>query len=227
MFRKWQHGLAVLALVLPLIGGLATTVPAQAVSKTATVKKTTPAKHHYLLVMGHGAGDAGARGNGTTEATALRKIFLPELKKYAKQVQHSTITFYNPKRNLVTDTLQRHQGSYKINKHTTVIMFHLDAPSGHGGHVIISKRHPTARDRRLAKVIKKYVGLNRAYMGYSYRTNLRNCNVLRRRGIDYSLVESGFITNKTDYQRLKKHRAQIAKSDIEAITNEKLPANAK
>ncbi|MFC6259823.1 N-acetylmuramoyl-L-alanine amidase [Levilactobacillus fujinensis] len=225
--KKWKFGLiAGLMLLLPLalntpVANAQTTATTEATTKPA--KKTTPkAKKHYLIVMGHGAGDPGARGNGTTEATFLRKYMLPQLRKYAKEVQNSTVTFYNPKKNLVSDTLFHHQGSYKLNKKTTVIMFHLDAPAGHGGHVIIHKQHPTARDKRLAKVIQKYVGLNKAYNGYSYRTNLKNCNVLRKRGIDYSLVESGFITNKTDVHHLKKNMAKIAKADIEAITNEKI-----
>ena len=232
--QKWHRFLVWGSLLIPLIAGLALVTPAQAAThaKTTTqqttkkvVKKATKkSPHHYLIVMGHDAGDPGARGNGTTEATALRKILLPQLRKYAKQVKHSKVTFYNPKHNLVSDTLFHHKGSYKLNKHTTVIMFHLDAPSGQGGHVIIHKAHPTKRDQRLAKVIKKYIGLNRAYRGYSFRTNLRNCNVLRRRGIDYSLVESGFITNKHDFQHFKKYRAQIAKADIEAITHETLSA---
>lgn len=180
------------------------------------------AKHEYLLVMGHGAGDPGARGNGTSEAIFMRNKLMPKLKKYAKQVKTVKVKFYNPKHNIVRDTLVFHKGSYKINKKTTVIMFHLDAPYGTGGHVIISKRKPTARDRRIAKVIKKYVGLNTAYRGYSYRTNLRNCNVLRRRGIDYSLVETGFITNRRDFKRINKNIDKIAKGYIEAITNEKL-----
>lgn len=225
MKHHWKFGLiAGMMLLLPLALATTTVTTASAAAKnttTKTAKKAKPkAKKHYLIVMGHGAGDPGARGNGTTEATFLRKHMLPQLRKYAKKVKGSTITFYNPKKNLVSDTLYHHKGSYKINKKTTVIMFHLDAPAGHGGHVIIHKKHPTKRDRRLAKVIKKYVGLNKAYNGYSYRTNLRNCNVLRHRGIDYSLVESGFITNKSDVKHLKKHMAKIAKADIEAITNE-------
>ncbi|NLR31009.1 N-acetylmuramoyl-L-alanine amidase [Levilactobacillus tujiorum] len=225
MKHHWKFGLiAGMMLLLPLALATTTITTASAAAKnttTKTAKKAKPkAKKHYLIVMGHGAGDPGARGNGTTEATFLRKHMLPQLRKYAKKVKGSTITFYNPKKNLVSDTLYHHKGSYKINKKATVIMFHLDAPAGHGGHVIIHKKHPTKRDRRLAKVIKKYVGLNKAYNGYSYRTNLRNCNVLRRRGIDYSLVESGFITNKSDVKHLKKHMAKIAKADIEAITNE-------
>lgn len=179
-------------------------------------------KHEYLLVMGHGAGDPGARGNGTTEATFMRKKLMPKLEKYAKKVKNRNIKFYNPKHNIVRDTLVFHKGSYKIHKNTTVIMFHLDAPAGHGGHVIINKPKPNARDRRLAKVIKKYVGLNPAYRGYSYRTNLRNCNVLRRRGIDYSLIETGFITNRHDFKRINHNLDKIAKGYIEAIVNEKI-----
>lgn len=179
-------------------------------------------KHKYLLVMGHGAGDPGARGNGTSEATYLRNKLLPKLQKYAKKVKHSDIQFYNAKHNIVRDTFVYHKGSYKVPKNTTVIMFHLDAGGGRGGHVIIHKKTPTARDKRMAKVIKKYIGLNRAYRGYSFRTNLRNCNVLRSRHIDYSLVETAFISNRSDYRKLNKHLDQIAKGYIEAIANEKI-----
>ncbi|WP_143462262.1 N-acetylmuramoyl-L-alanine amidase [Levilactobacillus enshiensis] len=227
--KKWKFGLVAglllllpLALSTPTLARAATTATPEATAKPAKKAAKVKPKPHYLIVMGHGAGDPGAHGSGTTEATFLRKYMLPQLRKYAREVQNSTITFYNPRKNLVSDTLFHHQGSYKLSKKTTVIMFHLDAPAGHGGHVIIHKKHPTARDQRLAKVIKKYVGLNRAYNGFSYRTNLKNCNVLRKRGIDYSLVESGFITNKTDVHHLKKNMAKIAKADIEAITNEKL-----
>lgn len=196
------------------------------------ITKSVKPKHHYLLVMGHGAGDPGApgahgahgaHGNGTTEAHFLQSKFLPQLRKYAKEVKNSRITCYNPKHDIVRDTLVFHKGSYKISKKTTVIMFHLDAGGGayaHGGHVIIHRPTPTKRDRRLTHVIKKYVGLNPAYHGYSYRTNLRNCNVLRRRGIDYSLVEMGFITNKHDFKKINQHLDQIVKNDIEAITHE-------
>ncbi|MDT6980298.1 N-acetylmuramoyl-L-alanine amidase [Levilactobacillus zymae] len=222
--KQWQKWISLSLLLLPLTVGSVFTTTAQAKATTTTAAKTVKpkAKHHYLLVMGHGAGDGGAQGNGTNEARFLRQHLLPQLKKYAKQVKGSRVTFYNPKHNIVRDTLVFHKGSYKINKKTTVIMFHLDAAGGHGGHVIIHKRKPTARDKRLAKVIKKYVGLNPGYRGYSFRTNLRNCNVLRRRGIDYSLIETGFITNKHDMKHIRKNISKIAKADIEAITNEKI-----
>ncbi|RRK10386.1 N-acetylmuramoyl-L-alanine amidase [Lactiplantibacillus garii] len=203
------------------------TVKKAATKKTTTKKKKKVVKkHHYIFVMGHGAGDPGARGNGTSEATYLRKHLMPKLKKYAKHVKKSTVTFYNPKHNIVKDTLVYHRGSYKISKkNTTVIMFHLDASTSsraHGGHVIIHKRKPNARDARIRSVIKKYVGLNRSNGGYSYRTNLRNCNVLRRRGVDYDLIETGFITNHSDYKHINKHLNKIAKGYVTAITHEKI-----
>lgn len=173
----------------------------------------------YLLVMGHGAGDAGARGNGWTEANYVRQKLMPKLKKYAAEVTNVKISFYDPSHDIVKDTLTYHKGSYDINKKTKVIMFHLDAAGGHGGHVIIHSKTPTARDRRLASVIKKYIGLNPAYQGYSYRTNLNNCNVLRKRGIDYSLIETAFIDNKSDFTKLNKHLDAIAKGYIEALAN--------
>ncbi|EEI24171.1 N-acetylmuramoyl-L-alanine amidase [Lentilactobacillus hilgardii] len=225
--RKSRNVMVVcITLLAVLVVGFTYKLSVSAAEKptTQTVKSTKP-MHHYLLVMGHGAGDPGARGNGTTEAHFMRAKLLPELRKYAKEVKHSKVTFYNPKHDIVRDTLVYHKGSYKINKKTTVIMFHLDSGSGayaHGGHVIIHRPTPTKRDRRLAQVIKKYVGLNPAYHGYSYRTNLRNCNVLRRRGIDYSLLETGFITNKHDFKKINHNLDKIAKGYIEAITDEKL-----
>ncbi|WP_335140116.1 hypothetical protein [Lacticaseibacillus paracasei] len=77
------------------------------------ITKSVKPKHHYLLVMGHGAGDPGAHGNGTTEAHFLRAKFLPKLRKYAKEVKNSRVTFYNPKHDIVRDTLVFHKGSYK------------------------------------------------------------------------------------------------------------------
>lgn len=202
---------------------IAMAVLGSTVTSYASSKTNTANQHHYILVMGHGAGDTGAHGNGAYEATFMRKKLMPKLQKYAKQVTNSKVTFYNPKHDIVKDTLVYHKGSYKISKkNTTVIMFHLDAGGGQGGHVIIHKKTPTKRDRRLASVIKKYVGLNRAYMGYSYRTNLKNCNVLRHRGIDYSLIETGFIDNKHDFHNINKNLDKIAKGYIQAITNQKI-----
>src|SRR5699024_176492 len=104
MKHHWKIGVvAGLMLLLPLALATTTVTTANAASKTTTSKtakkaKAKPkAKKHYLIVMGHGAGDPGARGNGTTEATFLRKHMLPQLRKYAKKVKGSTITFYNPK----------------------------------------------------------------------------------------------------------------------------------
>lgn len=220
--KKTKKILAALLTVGTLgMGALASTVVTPTVAAAKTTKKS-PKKHKYLLVMGHGAGDPGARGNGASEANYLRKKMLPKLKKYAKKTKRSDITFYNPKHNIVRDTFVYHKGSYKVPKNTTVIMFHLDAAGGHGGHVIIQKKKPTPRDKRTAAVIKKYIGLNPAYRGYSYRTNLRNCNVLRRRHIDYSLIETAFIDNRSDYKKLNKNMDKIAKGYIQAITNEKI-----
>ncbi|KID44890.1 N-acetylmuramoyl-L-alanine amidase [Levilactobacillus brevis] len=225
MKRWWKATwCSMIVLTMVVVTGQALTATAATKAVKPRVNRTVkaPTKHQYILVMGHGAGDSGARGNGTTEAMFLRQHLLPQLRKYARKVKHSQVTFYNPKQDIVKDTLTYHKGSYKLNRHATVVMFHLDAAGGHGGHVIIHKRRPTARDKRLAQVIKKYVGLNRAYHGYSYRTDLKNCNVLRKRGIDYSLIETGFITNRTDMAHIRKNIGKIAKADIEAITHENI-----
>ncbi|WP_370636157.1 hypothetical protein [Lactobacillus sp. S2-2] len=119
MKRRLLFLITLLSLIL--VGGFSNNISAKNTSN-----------HEYLLVMGHGAGDSGAKGNGTSEATFLRKKMLPKLKKYANKLPNKNIKFYNPKHNIVKDTLVYHKGSYKIKKNTSVIMFHLDAPYGTG-----------------------------------------------------------------------------------------------
>lgn len=189
----------------------------------------------YLIVYGHGAGDPGAGGDGTNERDFTRKILHPFVKKWADRSKH-TFVFYDISGNkdLYQDTA-RGWGLYNMTskQYDSVTEIHLDAASSSatGGHVIInSKYNPDKYDLALAQIINKIVGWwgsVKNKRGVNGRNNLLNCNVAARRGINYRLMELGFITNKTDMSKIRNNLDAYAKGIVEGITGETLAADVK
>lgn len=181
----------------------------------------------YLFVMGHGAGDPGARGNGTNEANFTRNELLPLLQKYASQLKFSKIVFYDPSHDMYQDSVVE-AGAYIIPNYESVTEFHLDASTNTnatGGHVIVHPTQVTNANKVIAQIINKYVGLNPSYAGnygLSLRSDLLNLNVLNHRGIPYRLVEMGFITNTIDVTHLRQNLDYIARDMVERITGERI-----
>ncbi|MCW0953236.1 N-acetylmuramoyl-L-alanine amidase [Weissella ceti] len=182
----------------------------------------------YLVVMGHGAGDPGAMGNGTTERDWTRGKLHPAMKKYAGKLKKNTIEFYDTKRDMFQDTVAGY-GAYSVSSaYKSITEFHLDAASASatGGHVIISSAfNADEDDLDIANVVKKYAGWwggVSSTRGINKRNNLANLNVLANRGISYRLVELGFITNSKDVSTLTKRVDELAKNLVEAITGEKI-----
>src|SRR5699024_8743338 len=105
---------------------------------------------------------------------------------------------------------------------------HLDSAGtskATGGHVIVNKSNGTTKENlALAQTVKKYnslwagVGAN----GLSYRADLLNLNVLKRRNIHYRLIEMRYITNPNDILILTINKDQLDKAMIENVTGEKL-----
>lgn len=98
-----------------------------------------------------------------------------------------------------------------------VVEFHLDAAgaSASGGHVIIPAGLPAdSIDVGIQNAVKKHVGVIRGITG---RNNLLNCNVAKQIGINYRLVELGFITNKQDMDTIKKNINAYCKDIASAI----------
>lgn len=185
----------------------------------------------HLIVYGHGAGDPGGIGNGTNERDFNRKILHPHIKKWTDKSKH-TFTFYDitGNKDLYRDTANG-LGIYSMNskQYASVTEIHEDASintSATGGHVIIHKAFkPDSNDLALANVINRIVGWwgsVKPTKGISYRDNLLNLNVCRSRGINYRLLELGFITNKNDMDKIKANLDQYARGIVEAITGEKL-----
>lgn len=181
----------------------------------------------HMIVMGHGAGDPGAQGSGTNEATFNRTELLPLLQKYASQLKYSKIYFYDPSRDMYQDSVHD-KGAYTIDNYESVTEFHLDSSrstSAHGGHVIVHPTQVTDKNRDLAQVVNKYVGLNPSYAGnggLSLRSDLLNLSVLRYRGISYRLVEMAFISNPNDVAKLRSNLEAFAKEMVERITGERI-----
>ncbi|MHC5230126.1 GBS Bsp-like repeat-containing protein, partial [Enterococcus sp. LJL99] len=181
----------------------------------------------HLFVMGHGGWDPGAVGNGTNEREFTRNELLPVFKKYAAKLKESTLSFYDPSRDMYQDS-KAGNGAYKISADiASVTEVHLDAGGIYstGGHVIITPGAKTKENINVSSVIKANVGWNSAYaynQGLSERTDLLNLNVFKQRNIPYRLTELGFITNANDVNSIRRNKEQICKQMIEQVTGEKI-----
>ena len=206
-----------------------TTPKKETASKPAKSKK----KMKILLVAGHGKGymnnDPGAVGNGTNERDFIRKSIVPNVAKYLKQSGHK-VDYYggsNMSQDLYQDTAYGYNtgnttkyGMYWVSrqKYDAVIEFHLDAVTGNasGGHVIIgSGLKADSIDNNIQKAIVKHVGQIR---GVTARDNLLNVNIAKLKGVNYRLVELGFITSKKDMNYIKKNLQAYTKDIAQAIS---------
>lgn len=184
----------------------------------------------YLITFGHGDGDPGAVGQGTNERDFNRNVLYPHLKRWSDKSAHK-FEYYDitGNKDMFQDTAKGY-GMYSIgkNQYASVTEIHEDAAgsTATGGHVIVSSSFKSdSRDLALAKVIQDIVGLWGGVSktnGISYRSNLLNLNVAAQRGINYRLMELGFITNKTDMDKIKGNLDKYAKGIIEGITGENL-----
>lgn len=185
-----------------------------------------------LVVCGHGYSDPGAlenRANGTNERDFTRYVLKPEIEKWAKQLKNSRLTFYDISKDLFQDTANG-WGLYNIsaNQYDVIVEIHLDAasPSATGGHVIInSGLNADSVDLKLGQAIKTVVGWWGGVtntQGIKGRDNLLNCNVSAKRGLNYRLIEIGFITNTNDMTKIRNNLSYYAKLITEAIAEEKI-----
>ena len=212
-------------------------------SKTKPVKKAKASKgKKILLVAGHGKGaysnDPGAVANGYNERDFNRKNIIPRVKKYLESVGH-TVVLYGGKtmnQDLYQDTLYGQRvgnysdyGLYWVKKNVkpdVIVEFHLDAasPQASGGHVIVSDKFPADNiDKALSSALGKTVGKIR---GVTPRNDLLNANVTGQLGLNYRLIELGFITSKKDMKYLTTHLDSFTKRIAEAINGRQIGAKA-
>ena len=176
------------------------------------------AKH--LISFGHGYSKAGAYDSGCTHGSFTEQEMVrrlkPHLKKWADKAGLQ-MEFYD--KNMYAD---RSVGNYKGYVVTEV---HLDAPSGTGGHVIISSQFdPDDIDKRLAAFIAKnfgtvgYVGAD----GINQRSDLYNLNVCANAGINYRLIELFFLSNDADRNHYINNLDSVAKDFVEALAGKSI-----
>lgn len=184
-----------------------------------------------LICSGHGYSDPGAVNEklNVNERDFIRKYIAPNVQKYLKQAGHKVDLYGGSKQdqNLFTDTAYgdrigdtKNYGMYWVakQKYDAVIELHMDAvenASVKGGHVIISSQFPADTiDKNIHNCLKATVGVRREI---DPRNDLLNMNVAARIGVNYRLVELGFITNKHDVEYFKKNYDKFSKELAGAI----------
>lgn len=201
--------------------------PKKATAKKPATKKVK--KRKIMLVAGHGYNDPGAVGNGENERDFIRKNITKRVKSYLEKAGHEVALYGGSKQDqdMFQDTAygqsignRKDYGLYWVKNqgYEVVVEFHLDAasPSASGGHTIIASGvKADSIDTGIQNAIKKHVGTIRGITG---RANLLNCNVSKEVNINYRLVELGFITNKSDMNKIKKNLDAYCKDIAEAIS---------
>ena len=143
------------------------------------------------VCCGHGAGDSGAVGGGYTEAERVRALGarIKALGGDSVVLMDTNVNWY----------ASRGFDTVNIPRGDAVVELHMDSAGAgaRGAHVIYNARYtPDAYDVALAsKVAALFPGRAKKL---SARSDLRNCNICANRGINYRLVENGFISDATD-----------------------------
>lgn len=144
-----------------------------------------------FIICGHGAGDPGATGNGYTEAERVRA-----LASKIKNLGGDSVTVGDTNKNWYKSNLVN---SKNIPKGSKVLELHMDssAASARGGHVIIdADLSADAYDKALASFIGAFMpGRSNTLVK---RNDLANLNRAQAAGINYRLLECGFISNEED-----------------------------
>lgn len=162
-----------------------------------------------FVICGHGAGDPGADGGGYTEAERVRA-----LGARIKALGGSEVELGDTSRNWYRDG-----GINRLETSAPVVELHMDAsgvPGAHGAHVIIKSGFAADEyDRALADRLSAMMP-GRAEK-IVHHSELANVNRAARRGINYRLVENGFIDSPIDLAYFNEHVDDIARVYLEVF----------
>lgn len=163
-----------------------------------------------FIICGHGAGDPGACANGFQEATQVRKL--------AQRIQAlggSEVIVGDMNRNWYKDA---GIALGHCPKGVPVLELHMDSASAaaRGGHVIIKDGFDAdAIDKALAAFIGSFFpGRSKTIVG---RSDLANVNRAARAGVNYRLMECGFISNADDAHKFETQMDELAKGILAAF----------
>ena len=165
---------------------------------------------NLYVIAGHGAGDPGACANGATEAQRVRA-----LAARVKELGGAAVTLHDPNDNAyASGALER----LSVPSGTGVVELHMDsaAPGARGAHVIVKAgMRPDAVDRALADGLAAiFPGRSQTIVG---RSDLANPNRAARRGINYRLLECGFITSPEDLATFDARLDDVARAILAAF----------
>lgn len=144
-----------------------------------------------FVIAGHGAGDPGACAGGYSEADLVRQLAARLKTRGGDEVivGDTSVNWY----------ASNYISAGKCPKGVPVIELHMDsaAASAKGGHVIIKNGlKADSIDNSLASFIGSFMpGRSQTLVG---RSDLANPNRAARMGVNYRLMECGFITNEGD-----------------------------
>lgn len=163
-----------------------------------------------FVIAGHGAGDSGACSDGYTEADIVRQIATRLGRRGGSDVQ-------------IGDTSVNWYASNYISKGkcpsgVPVIELHMDSAveSARGGHVIIKAgQSADSYDTALAKFISGFnPGRAQSIVG---RSDLANPNRAAKMGVNYRLLECGFISNDDDRNHVLNNMDELADGILAAF----------
>lgn len=163
-----------------------------------------------FVIAGHGAGDPGACSDGYSEADLVRKLASKLRSRGGSDVQvgDTSVNWYK------SDYISKG----KCPKGVPVIELHMDSASGSakGGHVIIKSGLAADKyDLALQKFIASFFpGRSQTLVG---RSNLANPNRAYKAGVNYRLVECGFISNDDDRSKFINQMDALADGILSAF----------
>ena len=164
------------------------------------------------VIPGHGHGDPGAGGGGQTEADNVRKL-ATRIQELASNPDDVSLHPFD--RNAYA---QGDMNSWKFPAGAQVVELHQDSSgtgAARGAHVIIKDGYSAdSFDVALANKLSKILP-GRASIIVK-RGDLANANRAARRGINYRLVECGFIDNSTDRNIFNTRLDDIARAILES-----------
>lgn len=166
---------------------------------------------HLYVICGHGAGDPGACGHGYSEAERVRA-----LGARIAELGGPSVTLLDTSRNWYADKGIR---TLSIPSGDALVELHMDSagPGARGAHVIIAGGvgGPDRYDRALAdRLCAIFPGRANRIVE---RADLANPNRAKARGINYRLVENGFITDAHDVETFNSRLDEIAGAYLEAF----------
>lgn len=164
-----------------------------------------------FVIAGHGAGDPGACADGYSEASLVR-LLAARIKKLGGDkvgVGDTDVNWY--KSNYI--------GKGKCPKGVPVVELHMDcseSKTARGGHVIINAGLTADDyDKRLGEFIRGFFPGRSVTI--SKRSDLANPKRAQSMGVNYRLLECGFISNQSDRTKFIDMMDELARGILAAF----------